>query len=350
MLFPIEYSKINLSKFIFIDVRSKKEYEKETIPGSINIPIFNDEERQLVGSTYKKNPTSDSKILGVEIVSKKFPEIYKKILLLKSESKKNIVLFCDNGGMRSSSIALLMHSTGANINYLKGGYKSYRKFIREELPKLNDEVTYIVLHGKTGSGKTILLHKLRNLNFDILDLEGAANHRGSLLGSVGLGRCNSTKQFESNIYNTFTNRISNYFFVEAESRKIGNVYVPEYIHSKMKNGIHLYIETPIELRASLLIDEYIDNPKSIDELIYGIDLMKKHMKNSDAEKIKSDLKENKFTKVAIELMKNYYDPMYLHSSNKYEYTKIFNVIDFDTTTNSIKDWYNYNVNIEPQSE
>jgi tRNA 2-selenouridine synthase len=350
MLFPIEYSKIDLLKFIFIDVRSEKEYETETIPGSINIPIFNDEERKLVGSTYKKNPASDSKVLGVEIVSKKFPEIYKKILLLKSESKKNIILFCDNGGMRSSSIALLMHSTGVNINYLKGGYKSYRKFIREELPKLNDEVTYIVLHGETGSGKTILLHKLINLNLDVLDLEGAANHRGSLLGSVGLGRCNSTKQFESNIYNTFINRKSNYFFVEAESRKIGNVYVPEYIHSKMKNGIHLYIKTPIELRASLLVAEYINGPKSVDELIKGIDLMKKHMTNSDAEKIKSDLKENKFTEVAIELMKNYYDPMYLHSSNKYKYEKTFNVIDFDITTNSIKDWYRSNINIESQSE
>ncbi len=247
--------------------------------------------------------------------------------------------------MRSSSIALLMHSTGVNINYLKGGYKEYRKFIREQLPKLNDEITYIVLHGKTGSGKTILLHKLKELNLDVLDLEGAANHRGSLLGSVGLGNCNTTKQFESNIYNTLINRNSNYLFVEAESRKIGNVYVPEYIHSKMKNGIHLYIETPIELRASLLVNEYITNDKSIDELIYGINLMKKHMKNSDAEKLINDLRSNNVTDVAIKLMIDYYDPMYLHSSNKYNFINTFNVINFNTTANEINDWYKSAINI-----
>jgi len=339
MLFPIEYKKIDLSKFIFVDVRSENEFEKETINNAINIPIFSNEERELVGSTYKKNPASESKMLGVSIVSKKLPEIYEKLLKLKTESKKNIVLFCDNGGMRSSSIALLMHSIGVNINYLKGGYKEYRRFIREELPKLNDEVSYIVLHGKTGSGKTVLLHKLSELNLDVLDLEGAANHRGSLLGGVGLGKCNTTKQFESNIYNAFINRKSNYFFVEAESRKIGNVYVPEYIHSKMKKGIHIYIETPIELRASLLVDEYIKNNNSIDELIQGVDLMKKHMKESDAEEIKNDLHDKKVTEVAIRLMKDYYDPMYLHSSNKYEYSKILNVIDFDSASISIKEWY-----------
>ncbi|MEA1975201.1 MAG: tRNA 2-selenouridine(34) synthase MnmH [Bacillota bacterium] len=345
MLFPIEYSKLDISKFIFIDVRSEKEFEKETIPGSINIPIFNNEERELVGTTYKKNPSSDSKLLGVSIVSKKLPKLYEKLIKLKYENKKNIIIFCDNGGMRSSSIALLMHSTGVNINYLKGGYKAYRKFIREDLPKLNDEVTYIVLHGKTGSGKTILLHKLEELNLDVLDLEGAANHRGSLLGSVGLGNCNTTKQFESNIYNTLINRNSNHLFVEAESRKIGKVYVPEYIHSKMKNGIHLYIETPIELRASLLVDEYITNDKSIDELIYGINLMKKHMKNSDAEKLINNLRSNKVTDVAITLMKDYYDPMYLHSSNKYNFINTFNVINFNTTANEINNWYKSTINI-----
>lgn len=343
MLFPIEYDKLELEKYIFIDVRSEKEFEKETIPGAINMPIFNNKEQEQVGRTYKTDPRCEAKRLGVSIVSKKLPDLYNKLIKLKYQTDKNIIIFCSNGGMRSTSLALLMHSIGVNINYLKGGYKDYRKYIRKELPKLNKKVTYIMLHGKTGSGKTILLKKLKELNLDILDLEGAANHRGSLLGGVGLGRCNSTKQFESNIYENLKNRKSNYIFIEAESKKIGRVYIPNYIHNKMRKSIHIYIETPIELRANLLVDEYIKSKDSIKELLKGIDLIKKHINSSYAEKIKTNLKSGNVNEVAIELMENYYDPMYLHSSNKYDFSNTFNVINFDKTAKEIKKWYEENI-------
>lgn len=346
MLFPIEYDKLELEKYIFIDVRSEKEFNKETIPGSINMPIFNNEERKKVGKTYKTDPRGQAKKLGVSIVSKKLPDLYNKLIKLKYQTDKNIILFCSNGGMRSTSLALLMHSIGVNINYLKGGYKGYRKYIRKELPKLNEEITYIMIHGKTGSGKTILLNKLKELNLSILDLEGAANHRGSLLGGVGLGKCNSTKQFESNIYEALRNIKSNYIFIEAESRKIGRVYIPKYIHNKMRKSIHIYIETPIELRANLLVDEYIKSKDSIKELLKGIDLIKKHINSSYAEKIKTNLKNGNVNEVAIELMENYYDPMYLHSSNKYDFSKTLHVINFDKTAKEIKKWYEENILIK----
>lgn len=347
MLFPVEYDQIDPEQYFFIDVRSPSEFKKETIPGAINIPIFTDQEREKIGKTYKVDPRDQAKKLGVSIVSKKLPELYEQLLDIKFSTDKNILLFCDKGGMRSTSLALLMHSIGVNINYLKGGYKSYRKFIRKELPKVNDEITYIVLHGKTGSGKTILLKKLEALGLDILDLEGAANHRGSLLGGVGLGKCNSTKQFESNIYHHLVNRHSDYIFVEAESKKIGRVYVPNCIHTKMKTGHHIYIDTPLDMRSDLLVNEYIKNKDSVDELINGMEYIKKHMSNEDAKEIIENLEKEKFHVVAKELMKNYYDPMYLHRSNTYDYLETFIVNDFDETAQAIKELYQNK--IEPLS-
>lgn len=339
MLFPVEYEKIDPDEYIMIDVRSPSEFNKETIPGAINIPIFTDKEREEVGRTYKKDPRDRSKKLGVSIVSKKLPRLYDQLIDIKFSTNKKILLFCDNGGMRSTSLALLMHSIGVNINYLKGGYKDYRKFIRKELPIVNNDVTYVVIHGKTGSGKTIILNKLADLGLDVLDLEGAANHRGSLLGGVGLGDCNSTKQFESNIYEILKNRQSDYIFVEAESKKIGRVYVPEFIHSKMKEGYHIYIDTPLDLRAKLLVDEYITNENSVKELISGVKYMKKHMSNEKAKLIIQDLENGNFHEVAKELMKDYYDPMYLHQSNKYKYLDRFTVNDFTETALEIKKLY-----------
>jgi len=339
MLFPVDYDKINPDQYIMIDVRSPREFNDETIPGAINIPIFTNEEREAVGRTYKIDPRDQAKKLGVSIVSKKLPDLYDQLVDLKFSTKKNVLLFCDNGGMRSTSLALLMHSIGVNINYLKGGYKGYRKFIREKLPLLNEKVTYIVIHGKTGSGKTIILKKLKALGLDVLDLEGAANHRGSLLGGVGLGKCNTTKQFESNIYETLKNRQSNFIFIEAESKKIGKVYVPNFIHSKMKKGYHLYIETSLELRGELLVDEYITSDNSANELINGVEYMKKHMDDHEAKLIIENLKNKKFQSVAKDLMKNYYDPMYLHQSSKYDYLERFNVKDFTKTAEEIKNLY-----------
>jgi len=134
-------------------------------------------------------------------------------------------------------------------------------------------------------------------------------------------------------------RQSNYIFVEAESKKIGRVYVPNCIHSRMKSGYHIYIDTPLEIRSKLLVDEYIKDENSINELINGMQYIKKHMSNDDVKWIIENLQNGQFQAVAKELMKNYYDPMYLHRSKKYDYLANFVVDDFDKTALAIKNLY-----------
>lgn len=339
MLFPVKYNEINLKKYRLIDVRSPKEYHKETITDAINLPLFSNDEQEAIGHIYKKDPRCPGKKLSVQIVSNKLPSIYDELLKIKFQTDKNLLLFCDNGGIRSTTLALLMHSLGVNVNYLEGGYKSYRKFIVKELPVLNDQLIYLVIHGKTGSGKTLLLNYLKEHDIPILDLEKAANHRGSLLGSVGLGRCHSTKQFESNIYHSLKNINSKYVFVEAESRKIGHVYIPKYIHESMKNGKHVYIETPLKLRSTLLVEEYMSHPKAQNELICAIKSMDKYIDKDTIKRLTSLVNNEEYKQVASELMTDYYDPMYLHKSEKYDYDATFTVDSFEKTAMDLIKFY-----------
>ena len=199
MIKAIEYSQIDQNcindKYVLIDVRSPGEFKTATIPGAVNVCLFNDEERKVIGTVYVQESVEKAKKLGIEAASKNLPIIYEKINQLEKEYKK-LIFFCARGGMRSSAIVSLLASLGVNALKLRGGYKGYRGYINEELPKLIKKINFIVIHGNTGTGKTDILKQLSQRGYDILDLEGAANHRGSLLGSVGLGCENSQKQFE----------------------------------------------------------------------------------------------------------------------------------------------------------
>lgn len=319
MFNTIKYEDLK-GNYILVDVRSPKEYDEYTIPGAINIPLFSDEERALVGTIYKQESTEKAKKVGIEIVSKRLPKIYNDFLELEKKYGK-IVLFCARGGMRSGSLASLLHSLGMRVERIKGGYKGYREYIREMLPKINEDITYVVLHGNTGVGKTEILKKLKLDGYDTLDLEGFANHRGSILGAVGLGEVNSQKKFESLIFSELKSRKTNYIFIEAESKRIGRVIIPEYIHNKMKNGIHIFVDADINFRANLIINEYTKSVKSNEEICNSLIRINKILSKETLEDYCTRVMNNDYEEVVKELMIKYYDPMYMHSANTYKYEK-----------------------------
>jgi tRNA 2-selenouridine synthase len=323
---------------LLIDLRSPKEYEEATIPGAINIPIFTNEERHDIGYVYVNESVEKAKQMGVEAVSRKLPEIYEKISRLDKEHRK-LIFFCARGGMRSSSICSLFTTLGINAYKLNNGYKGYRKFINENLIKVNENVKYIVLHGKTGVGKTEILKELATQGYDVLDLEYAANHRGSLLGNVGLGSPRSQKAFESIAYEILNNRKSDYVFVEAESKRVGNIILPEFIHKSMREGRHILVEASLEFRADLLTKEYTKETGCKEEINNALNYLGKYMSEENINKYKSLIQVDGFEEVATELMLKHYDPMYQSEIKKYEYDLVIEVEEIQKSCEQIKEWF-----------
>lgn len=301
---------------VLIDVRSPFEYNLETIPNAINIPIFNDEERKLIGTIYTQESVEKAKKLGIELASKKLPNIYDEISNL-GEKHDKLILFCARGGYRSSSLVSLFNSIGINTYKLDCGYKGYRRYINENLPKLVKEIKFIVLYGNTGTGKTDILKALKNEGMDILDLEGCANHRGSLLGSIGLGKQNTQRMFESLIYESLIDRKTNIVFVEGESRRIGKDIIPEYLYQAMNNGINFKIHASMEVRINNILKDYVhDND---DELIASLNLLRKHISNKNIDKSIELIYNHEYRKVIKELMVKYYDPLYENRNRSYSH-------------------------------
>lgn len=338
MFEPIEYSNAPKNA-LFIDVRSPSEYEHSTIEGAINIPIFSDEERALIGTMYKQDSTDKAKQRGVDIVSVKLPRLFAEIVSLKREAKRPIVLFCARGGYRSGSLAAFLNGMGERVFLLKGGYKSYRSHVLAELERFAKEKNFIVLHGNTGIGKTRILKALKERGLDILDFEAGANHRGSILGSVGLGQPTSLKQFESYIYHRMLEFKTAYIIVEAESRRIGKVFIPNAMHNKMTKGIHINLTAGYEFRADILIEDYTSHPTFEQDMEKGIRYLGKYIGNKRVENYLKMMYDGDIQSLAIDLMKNYYDPLYEHKADQIDYALSHHIQSLDDAVDTIEAWY-----------
>lgn len=340
----VEYGDLDntLNNYALIDVRTPKEYKESTIPGAINIPLFLDEERKEIGYVYVNESVEKAKAMGIEAVSKRLPEIYSEITKLHKENR-NLVFFCARGGMRSASITSLITSLGMNAYRIRGGYKGYREFINKELPKENEKIKYIVIHGKTGVGKTEILKKLRENGHDVLDLEWAANHRGSLLGSVGIGEPRTQKMFETLVYEQLKERKTNYVFVEGESKRIGNIIIPTYIFNSMSEGYHIYVESDIESRVSLLLEEYTKAENAKNEILDALDNMSKYISEKRMSLYRGLAIEENYKELCIELMINYYDSMYLNSMKKHSFDVKMEISGVEDGVRMLESWVNSNI-------
>lgn len=303
-----------------IDVRSPSEHKAETIPGSINLPLLDDEERTRVGTVYVNESADKAKKLGIEIVSKKLPDLYIKIIDL-SNQYDNLIFFCYRGGLRSKVLVSLLDSLGIRAFKLNGGYKRYRKYVIKALPEIVKKVNFVVIHGNTGTGKTQILKILNQKSMDVLDLEGCANHRGSFFGSIGLGKQNTQKMFESLIYESLSKSKSSIVFVEGESRRIGRNIIPKYIFQKMWEGTHIKVESDLDIRVNNIINDYVN--ANNEELIKSLNFLKSTLGIKNIERYADMIRKFEYEDVVRELMIKYYDPLYKREN-----------IDFAATFNS----------------
>ncbi len=253
-----ELEKFRSFKGPLIDVRSPSEYYKGHLPNSINIPLFDNDERSIIGTIYKKEGRKKAVIEGLKFFEKKMELLLDNLFMSIESYKTNndffIRIYCSRGGMRSQSIAWLLEKYKLNPITLKGGYKIYRRWVLDSFSK---KLNLVVIGGKTGTGKTRLLSLLEKYKYQTIDLEEFACHRGSTFGGLGMKKQPSNEQFENQIsekLNSFN--LANNIFVEAESANIGKCKIPHEFFNQMKNSRRIEIVRSESNRLDELIDTY----------------------------------------------------------------------------------------------
>ncbi len=251
--------KISIEEFLklkdlypVIDVRSEKEFFEGHITGVFNVPILNDEERKIVGTTYKHNGRHPAVYKGLELTGPHLTDLLRKGVSITKEGK--VLVHCWRGGMRSEFYSFLLKFYGLEPLLLEGGYKSFRTKVHE---CFGQELRIRVLGGRTGSGKTILLHELKKLGEQVIDLEGLAHHRGSSFGALGMKVAPSQEQFENDLFTVLQEiDTTRTVWIEDESRTIGDKVIPEGIWKQMKATSRIIVNRSFDERLDQIEKDY----------------------------------------------------------------------------------------------
>jgi tRNA 2-selenouridine synthase len=252
---------------LILDVRSEGEYQYGHIPGATSLPLFNNEERAIVGTLYKQKGRNEAIIAGLDIAAKKLSEFVRFAQPLIQDNK--VFIHCWRGGMRSGNMAWLFNLLSYEVYVLKGGYKAYRHHV---LAWLARPANYHIIGGRTGSGKTALLDALARHGEQVIDLEALANHRGSSFGALGLPAQPSTEHFENLLaQQLYSLDLQRRIWMEDESRNIGTVFLDLNFWNQMRVAPLFAIELPLEVRLKRLVEEYgSQSRKGLEEAIRRI--------------------------------------------------------------------------------
>ena len=310
-----ELEKFRKFKGPLIDVRSPGEYYKGNMSNSINIPLFNDEERSIIGKIYKNNGRERAVYQGLKFTEKKIDNltnslfeainIYKNLNNEVNIDEPIFKIYCARGGMRSMSICWLLEKFDIKAITLIGGYKSYRRWT---LDSFNKKWKIFVIGGKTGTGKTNLLKILEKNNYQVIDLEGLANHRGSTFGGLGMKQQPSNEQFENLIAEKLKGfNKNNHIIVEAESSNIGKCKIPHEFFKLMKIAKRVEIIKSESNRLQELVKTYsIYDEKDLENAVLRI---KKRL-GPQRTKIAIESIKNKDWESVCKSVLEYYDKCY----------------------------------------
>ncbi len=292
-----------------IDVRSPAEFAEDHVPGAINLPVLSNEERAEVGTIYVQDDPFKARKIGAALVAKNTAEHLQTALKDMPGGWRPIV-YCWRGGQRSGSFATILKEIGWRVAVLDGGYKSYRRAVQHQLYEAEPAWRFIVLDGNTGTGKTEILLKLETRGVQALDLEGLANHRGSLFGHRDGGQP-SQKAFESALLEALRGvDPSRPIIVEAESSKIGQINIPPAVWKAMEAAPRMVVEAPLEARAEFLARVYREITADHDRLVDRLEALKPYQSNETIERWLALAGEGAHEALAGELMAQHYDPRY----------------------------------------
>ena len=298
---------------IIIDVRSPAEYEHAHIPGALNLPLFDNDERAMIGTTYKKQSREAAIKAGLPLFGNKMlPMIETVESWMAAAQKENhltkptLYVHCWRGGMRSAAVAWLLDLYGYKVIQLTGGYKAYRNWVLEQF---TIPYSLKVVGGYTGSGKTEILHALHEKNYSVIDLEGLAHHKGSAFGAIGQLPQPSQEMFENILAKKLweVNKNKKAIWIEDESQRIGTVLIPTPLFHLMRNSTCYFMTIPFEQRLLFILEGYgkfdqqslVEATERIQKRLGGLET-----KNAVEHIMQGELKE------AFSILLKYYDKWY----------------------------------------
>jgi len=307
----------NLTAFdAVIDVRSPAEFAEDHAPGALSCPVLEDDERARVGTLYKEVSPFEAKKVGAALIAQNIARHVQTAFAHKARGWRPLV-YCWRGGKRSGAMAHVLREIGWDANTLEGGYKAYRRHVVERLAVLPGTLSLCVVHGATGCGKSRLLRALREAGTQVLDLEDLAAHRGSVLGELPDRAQPSQKWFESLLLNELAAlEPARPVFVEGESRRIGQLQVPEALMQAMRASACVRLEAELPTRVALLMDEYrhfFSDRRALDaqlECLAGL-----HGK-AVIEEWQALAAAGEWHTLVARLLEEHYDPAYRRSSER----------------------------------
>lgn len=298
-----------------IDVRSPAEFAEDHIPGAINCPVLDDAQRAEVGTLYKQVSPFEAKKIGAALVSENIARHLKERFLDRPKGWKPLI-YCWRGGDRSGSMTTIFRAIGWQAGQLEGGYKAWRGHVISQLETLPGQFRFKVICGATGSAKTRILQAIGIQGEQILDLETLASHKGSVLGVLPGQPQPSQKAFETALLVALSGLDpSRPVFVEAESRKIGNLHVPEALIARIREGKCFTVEATTAARVAFLLEDYDYFLTLPDFVISRLDALRTLQSRETLNRWQQLVHANDWPTLVRELLEQHYDPLYQRSQD-----------------------------------
>jgi tRNA 2-selenouridine synthase len=298
-----------------IDVRSEGEYAEDHVPGALSCPVLDNAERALVGTIYKQQSSFEAKKIGAALVSANIARHLRERFQDRPKQWRPLV-YCWRGGTRSGSLAAVLAQIGWNAGQLDGGYKAYRRAVIAELVTLPSRFRWHVVCGMTGTGKSLVLRALARAGAQVLDLEALAAHRGSVLGNLPDEPQPTQKTFESLVWGSLKRfDATRPVFVEAESKKIGRLRVPEkLIEAMWASADCLVLEAPLAVRVELLKSEYAHYVAAPEELIAQLECLTSLHGREPVQRWQALARDGRADEFVADMLQRHYDPAYTRST------------------------------------
>ncbi len=297
-----------------IDARSEGEFAEDHLPGAINWPSLDDAQRHEVGTLYKQVNPFEARKRGAALVAANISRHIERGVMDKPKGWKPLV-YCWRGGQRSGALSLVLGQIGFNVNIIEGGYKAFRAAMLAQLPGLAERLSYRVVCGPTGSGKTRLLQALEAAGAQVLDLEDLASHRSSVLGLIPGQPQPTQKRFDTLVWDKLRGfDPARPVYVESESKKVGNVAVPEALIAAMRAGECLRLDLADEERVRLLLEDYAFFSEDTALFCQRLDALVQLRGREQVKAWQAQVRAGDIEAVVRELLVKHYDPGYASST------------------------------------